>query len=121
MQERVRDIRHARRLCPKPTLEECVAILDEAAALPPPEQAPGGADVCLSLEVQFRAPDVVVVSWRSMRRLGCLRYCYCPGGVLSHLSLVFFKMVGIHTQRHVVLCDVGGRCLSTASGAHTYA
>lgn len=42
VQERVRDIRHARKPSPKPTLEECVAILDEAASLPPPEQAPGG-------------------------------------------------------------------------------
>lgn len=47
MQERVRDIRYARKPCRKPTLEECVAILDEAASLPPPEQAPGGADTIL--------------------------------------------------------------------------
>ena len=48
VQERVRDIRYARKPCRKPTLEECVAILDEAASLPPPEQAPGGADAILS-------------------------------------------------------------------------
>ncbi|CBJ26123.1 conserved unknown protein [Ectocarpus siliculosus] len=41
VQERVRGIRHTRKPSPKPSLEECVAILDEAASLPPPEQAPG--------------------------------------------------------------------------------
>lgn len=41
VQERVRDIRQSRKR-EKPTLEECVAILEEAASLPPPEQAPGG-------------------------------------------------------------------------------
>lgn len=41
LQERIRDIRHSRKR-EKPTLADCVAILDEAASLPPPEQAPGG-------------------------------------------------------------------------------
>lgn len=47
VRERVRDIRYSRKPCRKPTLEECVAILDEAASLPPPEQAPGGVDTIL--------------------------------------------------------------------------
>lgn len=42
MQDRVRSIRNTRKPSPKPTLEECVAILDEAASLPRPEEAPGG-------------------------------------------------------------------------------
>ena len=42
VQERVRGIRNTRKPSPKPTLEECVAILDEAASLPRPEEAPGG-------------------------------------------------------------------------------
>lgn len=42
LQERVQDIRLSRKR-EKPTLAACVAILDEAASLPPPEQAPGGA------------------------------------------------------------------------------
>eukprot|EP00752_Nemacystus_decipiens_P009884 g8817.t1 len=41
VQERVRGIRNTRKPSPKPTLEECVAILDEAASLPRPEEAPG--------------------------------------------------------------------------------
>lgn len=43
VQERVHRICHTRKHSPKPSLEECVAILDEAASLPSPEQAPGGA------------------------------------------------------------------------------
>lgn len=49
MQERVRGIRNTRKPSPKPTLEECVAILDEAASLPRPEEAPGGMYHLLSL------------------------------------------------------------------------
>eukprot|EP00903_Cladosiphon_okamuranus_P013909 g12937.t1 len=41
VQERVRGIRNTRKPSPKPTLEECIAILDEAASLPRPEEAPG--------------------------------------------------------------------------------
>lgn len=52
VQDRVRSICNTRKPSPKPSLEACVAILDEAASLPPPEQAPGGAwvphDIALS-------------------------------------------------------------------------
>lgn len=53
LRERVQDIRHSRKR-EKPTLADCVGILDEAASLPPPEQAPGGAP-----RMYLRAPAPV--------------------------------------------------------------
>ena len=73
MQERVRGIRNTRKPSPKPTLEECVAILDEAASLPRPEEAPGGVQKPPSL-IFIMCPQV----FSECLGARCFRRCILP-------------------------------------------
>lgn len=73
VQERVHRICHTRKHSPKPSLDECVAILDEAASLPSPEQAPGGATVS-----SFDIPDCLFFSFN---------YVVCCGSC-CHFALI---------------------------------
>lgn len=94
MQERVRGIRNTRKPSPKPTLEECVAILDEAASLPRPEEAPGGMYL-----------DCFLAEFLLRQSLAVLCNIYCAGFLTAVLFIHSSGIAVLVISRDVCMWD----------------